>query len=122
VNGPWTPHKKWPVRIDVRGARPAGTPFLLDGRLIRPGQDCAETYGAAVALHEVNVLTESDYRETLITVLRPDPAGPFPDGLHTLVHDGTRFWLDGKRFIFDPSILGRKTLRRLRRLGSNRTH
>jgi hypothetical protein len=120
IHGPWLPHAKWPVRIDVRGARPAGAPFHYNGRLIRPGQDCAATYGAAVALHEVEELTETTFRESLITVLRPDPAGPFPDGLHTLVHDGTRFWLDGKRFIFDPSVLGRKALHRLRRLGVNR--
>jgi hypothetical protein len=119
IQGPWIPHTTWPVRIDVRGARPAGTPFQHNGRLIRPGQDCAATYGAAVALHEIEELTETTFRESLLTVLRPDPIGPFPDGLHTLVHDGTRFWVDGKRYIFDPLLFGRKTLRRLRRLGSD---
>jgi hypothetical protein len=90
--------------------------FEHAGRLIRPGQDCAATYGAAVALHEIEVLTPNDFRERLLTVLRPDPAGPFPHGAHTLCHDGERFWLDGKRFVFDPSVLTRKILRRLHRL------
>jgi len=115
LTGPWQEHAKWPVRIDVRGARPAGAIIEHRGRLIRPGQDCAATYGAAVALHEIEVLTPDDFSETLLMVPRPDPAGPFPHGMHTLVHDGERFWLDGKRFIFDPSILARKVLRRVRR-------
>jgi hypothetical protein len=32
-----------------------------------------------------------------------------------LVHDGERFWLDGKRFIFDPAVMARKLVRRLHR-------
>ena len=108
VTGPWQPHAQWPVKIDIRGARPAGMLLQADGRLFRPGQDCAATYGAAVALHEVVVLTETDFQETLISVLRPDPAGPFPHGLHTLVHDGERFWVDGKRFVLNFSLLREK--------------
>jgi hypothetical protein len=84
--------------------------FHAAGRLFRPGQDCAATYGGAVAIHEILTLSETDFRESLVTVLRPDQAGPFPDGLHTLVHDGERFWLDGKRFIVDLSVFRRKLL------------
>jgi hypothetical protein len=118
VTGPWTPHANWPVKIDVRGARPAGMLFNSEGRLFRPGQDCAATYGAAVAIHEVLTLTETEFQESLVTVLRPDPAGPFPNGLHTLVHDGERFWLDGKRFVVDLSMLRQKFFGKLRRLFS----
>ena len=71
-----------------------------------------KTYGAAVAIHEVLTLTETDFRESLVSVLRPDRSGPFPHGLHTLVHDGERFWLDGKRFVFDPGLFRRKLLDR----------
>jgi len=96
VAGPWTPHTIWPVKIDVRSARPAGMVFSSGGRLFRPGQDCAATYGAAVAIHEILTLTESEFRESRVAKLRPDRHGPFPHGLHTLVHDGERFWIDGK--------------------------
>lgn len=115
VTGPWTPHALWPVKIDIRGARPAGSPLRHQGRLFRPGQDCAETYGAGVALHEVTRLTETEFAETLITTLRPDPAGPFPHGLHTLNHDGERFWVDGKRFVPDLRLAGQKLKRWSRR-------
>ncbi|MFO1026333.1 MAG: hypothetical protein U1E70_21170 [Acetobacteraceae bacterium] len=113
-SGPWIPHAKWPVRIDVRGARPGGMVFHYDGHLLRPGQDCARTYGAAVALHAVTELTPTDFAEILVARLEPDDTGPFPSGLHTLVHDGVRFWVDGKRFVFDPMIVVRRILRRLR--------
>jgi hypothetical protein len=112
LTGPWTPHARWPVRIDVRGARPAGMMFQSDGRLFRPGQDCAATYGAAVAIHEIVTLTETDFRESLVAELRPDKDGPFPHGLHTLTHDGERFWVDGKRYVLDLASFRRKLFRR----------
>ena len=104
--------------MDIRGARPAGMPFTIDGRLFRPGQDCAATYGAAITIHEVMTLTETDFRESVATVLRPDRSGPFPHGLHTLVHDGERFWVDGKRFVLDLGLFRRKVLGRASRVFS----
>jgi hypothetical protein len=118
--GPWLPHRLWPVRIDIRGARPAGSLFDLDGQLHRPGQDCAATYGAAIAIHRVDVLTPDAYEETLVCMLRPDPTGPFPDGLHTVVHDGTRCWVDGKRFVPHPLTAMHRVLDRLRSMLSRR--
>lgn len=116
ITGPWTPHARWPVKIDIRGARPAGMLFNTNGRLFRPGQDCAATYGAAVAIHEIGTLTETEFRESLVAILRPDSSGPFPDGLHTLVHDGERFWIDGKRFVLDWALFRQKLLGRASRL------
>jgi len=116
LTGPWTQHATWPVKIDVRGARPAGMIFDVDGRLYRPAQDCAETYGAGVALHEILTLTETEFKEALVTVLRPARGGPFPHGLHTLVHDGDRFWVDGKRFVLDLKTLRHKVVSRAARL------
>lgn len=116
IKGPWKAHARWPVKTDVRSARPAGMLFKSGGRLFRPGQDCAATYGAGVAIHEILVLNENEFRESLVTVLRPDPSGPFPHGLHTLVHDGERFWLDGKRFIFDLGLLRQKLRGRASRM------
>jgi hypothetical protein len=108
ITGPWTAHARWPVKIDIRGARPAGMVFNVAGRLYRPGQNCAATYGAAVAIHEVLTLTETEFHEALVTELRPDRSGPFPHGLHTLVHDGERFWIDGKRYVLDLGLFWKK--------------
>jgi hypothetical protein len=112
ITGPWASHARWPVKIDVRAARPAGMIFNFHGRLFRPGQDCAATYGAAVAIHQIEALSETEFRESLVGELRPDKSGPFPHGLHTLVHDGDRFWIDGKRYVFDLGLLKRKLFRR----------
>jgi hypothetical protein len=106
LSGPWKPHRLTPVKIDVRGARPAGPLFTLDGRLIRPAQDCARTYGGAVTLNRIDHLTEDEFRETPFQRISPDPSGPFPDGLHTISSDGVRTWIDGKRMVFYfPAIL-----------------
>jgi len=118
LTGPWEPHARWPVKIDIRGARCAGRLISAGERLFRPGQDCAATYGAAVALHEVLTLTETEYHESLVSVLRPDDTGPFPHGLHTLVHDGERFWADGKRFVLDLGRLRHKVANRASRMVS----
>jgi hypothetical protein len=118
MTGPWTPHAHWPVKIDVRGARPAGMMFNVGGRLFRPSQNCAATYGAAVAIHEVIELSETVFREVPVTELRPDKSGPFPHGLHTLVHDNERCWIDGKRFVLDLGLLRQKVLGRAERMFS----
>ncbi len=118
IAGPWIMHASWPVKTDIRGARPAGTVFAMNGRLFRPAQDCAETYGAGIAIQEILTLTETEFRETQIAELRPDATGPFPHGMHTLVHDGARFWVDGKRFVFDLGQFRSKLFGRASRLFS----
>ncbi len=70
--GEWTPLRDNPVVSDVRRARPAGRPFRVDGDLIRPAQDGSCDYGYAIALNRVEVLTESEYRETLFERFTPD--------------------------------------------------
>ncbi|MEX0666284.1 MAG: hypothetical protein WD598_16140 [Acidimicrobiia bacterium] len=71
LEGPWTPHSRNPVVTDVRRARPAGRPFLMDGSLIRPAQDCSVRYGFSVAFQRVDILTDDDYAEETIAVLGP---------------------------------------------------
>ncbi len=47
LEGPWEPHRRNPVKCDVRGSRPAGTPFVHGGELYRPAQDGSKRYGKA---------------------------------------------------------------------------
>ena len=70
--GPWTPHPQNPVVFDVRRARPAGQLFRWRGELIRPGQDCSSTYGRAIALNRIDVISERSYRETPVSTLGPE--------------------------------------------------
>jgi hypothetical protein len=100
--GPWAPHALNPLKCDIASARPAGPPFLLDGALCRPAQDCSLGYGSAVVVHRIMELSPERFREVTVGRIRSDAQGPYPDGFHTLVvFDG---WLlvDGKRRMTSP--------------------
>jgi hypothetical protein len=70
-SGPWQPHPANPVVADVRCARPAGRLFLSDGRLIRPSQDCSHGYGSAIVLNRIDLLTDREYRESVVRRIEP---------------------------------------------------
>jgi len=61
--GGWRPHRRNPVKSDVRSARPAGAPFWRDGALHRPAQICAPLYGAGLSINRIQRLTPDDYAE-----------------------------------------------------------
>ncbi|HZR69073.1 MAG TPA: hypothetical protein VFB01_08445 [Burkholderiales bacterium] len=95
VGGPWRPHVRNPVKIDVRSARPAGSLFRRGGKLIRPTQDCSATYGGALTLCEVTRLTRRDYAEVEVETLLP---GWLPSnlGFHTVSSSRGLEVIDGK--------------------------
>ena len=97
--GQWHPHASNPVKVDVRSARPAGTPFVHAGALYRPAQDCSQSYGGAVAICRVDVLTTTEFREEVVRVIRSLP-GSYRRGTHTLASVGEATLVDGKRFVF----------------------
>jgi hypothetical protein len=106
VRGPWTSHPLNPIVVDVKSGRPAGPPFVVDGQLYRPGQDCSRTYGGAVAIARVDELTPTTYRET--AVARVEPAkGPYGNGLHTVSLHGDTIVVDGKRTYRDLRYISR---------------
>jgi hypothetical protein len=97
VRGPWTPHAQNPIVVDVRCARAAGPPFVVDGALYRPGQDCSTTYGGAVVIARIDELDPLRYAETIVSRIEAPVTGPYPDGLHTVGVSGDTIVLDGKR-------------------------
>ena len=97
LTGPWRPHRRNPVKFDVRSTRPAGSPFEHGGQVFRPSQDCSETYGGAIHINRIVRLTVDDYEEESVAVVRPDAKGPYPAGLHTLSALGDWTLIDGKR-------------------------
>jgi hypothetical protein len=66
---------------------------------IARAQDCSETYGGAVTLNRIIRLTPEEYEEETVTVVRPDPDGPYPAGLHTLSAFDDWTLIDGKRWV-----------------------
>lgn len=82
--GPWWQHPANPVKIDISNARPAGQPFFYKGKIFRPAQDCEDYYGSAIKINEILVLSDSDYRESEVSEIRPVAGSPYQFGLHTL--------------------------------------
>ena len=98
LGGSWTPHPGNPMCVNRRGARPGGTPFLLDGRLVLPVQDCAGTYGAAICLLAVDALTPDRFEcDPVKRLTAPSSAGRYHEGLHTLTACGKVTLIDVKR-------------------------
>ena len=122
IDGPWHGHPRNPVKIDVRSARPAGTPFVRDGVLHRPAQDCAGGYGRRVVINRVIALTPTEFEERPAAYVEPDARGQYPDGVHTLSAFGGRTLVDGKRHRFAPAAFAATLRSYARRLaGSGRS-
>ena len=69
--GPWTPHKKNPVKSDVRNSRPAGRLFHWNGDLYRPAQDSSQRYGYAMTINHVSRLTPEEFVEQEVSKVLP---------------------------------------------------
>ena len=110
LEGPWSPHPSNPVKTDITGARPGGTPFLHGGVLYRPAQNSGVTYGGSLNIYRITKLTPTEYAEEFVCQITPDLFGsenqhPYPRGLHTLSVAGDLCVIDGKRFLFIPERL-----------------
>ena len=116
LTGPYTPHANNPVKIDIRGSRPAGPLFRVDDAWIRPAQNDAVSYGGSITLNRIVSLTPTAFREELFGELKPDPGGLYRRGLHTLHGVGTITLVDGKRRRFVPWVFLMRLLTRLRRM------
>jgi hypothetical protein len=87
LHGEWKPHRRNPVKSDVRNARPAGRLFTRDGMLIRPAQICTPLYGSGIALNRVTRLDDIDYTEEEVRRIVPDGRDGIL-GLHTINRAG----------------------------------
>lgn len=67
----WTPHPLNPVVQDIKRARPAGNIIQLDNSLIRPSQDCSVRYGYAINFNRIDILSETEYKETHLNSFLP---------------------------------------------------
>lgn len=72
ITGEWKAHSQNPIISDVKCARPAGSLFVKEGKLFRPSQDCSMAYGYGFDLNEIEVLSETEYRERKTLSIRPN--------------------------------------------------
>lgn len=98
--GPWEAHAGNPLKTDVRSTRPGGTPFHHQGALYRPAQDGTHGYGWGVTINKIVRLSPTEFEEQGASVVRADPKGPYPAGMHTLSSIGDRTLVDGQRALF----------------------
>jgi len=102
LSGPWTPHPLNPVRRDIAGARPGGTPYSDGDEIVLPVQDCSHTYGGAISALRIAVSTTA-FSSRLGPPMRPPvAASPFVEGLHTLSGAGGVTLIDMKRTELSP--------------------
>ena len=117
LRGPWHPHSANPVFTDRGGARPGGTPVVIDGTLHLPTQDCRETYGGAIRWLRIDKLTPQTFRATPGARLSAGAwAAPYMEGLHTLSACGPVTLFDVKRIDCSPKRALINLQRRWRRL------
>ncbi len=99
--GPYEPHHNNPIKTDVRSARPAGPPFILEDSLLRPAQDCSKAYGASISLQKIVRLTPDEFMEEPAGTVGPFRGTRYPMGAHTLVNAGDYTIVDAKKYVFD---------------------
>lgn len=85
--------------------RPAGNFFVVGNKLVRPAQDCTESYGCALNFYEVTEVTEASYQETLLAKVKPSDLktnlGSAPAGIHTYNFTKTYEVIDLKTYEID---------------------
>lgn len=119
--GPYHAHPANPIVDDRARARPAGRIIRTGARLLRPAQDSSATYGGAIVLNEIDVLSTTHYAERPVGRIEPGQLrGAWRDGTHQLDHTDSFIVIDSKRIAFDPfAWLIRLRLRRRARVRAN---
>ncbi|AYJ84769.1 formyl transferase (plasmid) [Sphingomonas paeninsulae] len=97
ITGPWYAHSMNPLRETANGARPGGTPVVLDGALVVPLQDCSQTYGGAVRALRISRLSPDTFEAEIgPSIVGGEAFGPYVDGMHTLSACGNVTLFDAK--------------------------
>jgi len=107
--GPWKSHVANPVKTDIRSSRPAGMPFVAEGQLYRPAQDCAKAYGDAIVFSRVTALNEHEFSEEFVSTFRCDAAAKDSHGAHTMSYSDGVMAIDSKTIVFaSPTVIRRR--------------
>ncbi len=117
LTGPWHLHPMNPVRTGRDASRMGGTPFIHDGQLHLPMQDCEHTYGGASVILRVDALSTTRIETSITHRLTSDAfSSAYPDGMHTLSACGDVTLIDVKRICHSPMRRVIDLERRARRL------
>jgi len=90
----WDPHPQNPVVTNISNCRPAGCIFSRNGKFYRPAQNNAsKQYGYAIKINEIEVLSETEYKEKEVFEILPDSKNLC--ALHTLNFTDDLIVIDG---------------------------
>jgi hypothetical protein len=97
LTGLWAAHPGNPVMGGFQTSRPGGSAFVHDGALHLPVQDCAVTYGAAINLLRIDVLSPDAFSAVVVKRFEPGHLlDGYGDGFHTLSGQGDVTFIDVK--------------------------
>jgi len=113
--GPWQQHAGNPVKRDLQSSRPGGTPFMHEGDLYRPAQDCRKTYGGQLVLNKILTLTPTEFNETIAATITPWTSN-YSYGIHTISAVGKFTMVDSKQIRFIKSACRNAVARDIDRL------
>jgi hypothetical protein len=116
MRGPYVAHANNPVKEDIRSSRPAGNPFMIHGKLLRPAQDCSVRSGRRISVNEVVKLTPTGFIEKEYAVLNPAKRSKYADGMHTFCVTEGAVIVDGKSELFIWQAFVRKLSDKMKRI------
>ncbi|MGM9598050.1 MAG: hypothetical protein ACI3XO_09590 [Eubacteriales bacterium] len=90
--GAWYPSAANPVVCGFDHARNGGAIFTDHGRLVRPAQNCSNSYGEGLGFYKINHVDENQYNESMLCCLSINQIKPLGsksnfDGIHTFNTD-----------------------------------
>jgi len=94
----WQSHPMNPVVSDVRKGRSGGPVFNYHGSTYRPAQNCSVDYGYAMSVQKIEVLTDTQYSESLVSEVEPDWDADI-SGVHTLAYTPGITVVDARTYI-----------------------
>jgi hypothetical protein len=114
-NGSYEPHKLNPVKTDADGSRPAGKILKQDKQLLRPAQNCKESYGKSITLFNITKLTEDSYEEIPTLEIKADIHKENKYGIHTINHSGSVIVVDCLKKSFNPLVQIKLFLKKMKK-------
>ncbi len=116
IKGPWAPHKKNPVKIDISSSRSAGKIFISENKILRPTMDNTEGYGHRIKLNLITELSDKEFQEETIYDINPIVGSEYPEKIHTINEAGGVTVIDGAKLIsaFKSWIVFKCKLKRLK--------
>ncbi|MBN2883451.1 MAG: hypothetical protein JXN10_07975, partial [Clostridia bacterium] len=100
LHGGWKAHENNPIKKNIASARPAGTPFVHEGNLYRPTQDCSKEYGKRIIMNKVVELDSVRFREETVYYIETDQNVYYRDGIHTISQLGEKTLIDARKWVF----------------------